>query len=239
MITCGDSHAGKWGWWSNGVEERMLKDYGIQLLYAGQGGRLMYKMAHRDSSDYRGDKSVIATNQIPHNSGPTVNLNSLQAGDIVVVQIGEIDSRIHIPKVAYTQGRSIQDVAREVGSKYMERLREWAKFKPHLTIIVVSVKPPDPYDHEDLAKFPTKENWDEHTNWGRASYRAKGVKALNKSLKAGCRGRIIFADLYDEFADDNGFTDYEACGFTPEDGCHIKNPEPFMKWFSENYDSFE
>jgi len=150
MITCGDSHAGKWGWWSNGVEEKMLEDYGIQLRYAGQGGTLMYKMAH-------GEAPVVPDKQVPHNQPGPTSLNSLKEGDIVVIQLGEIDSRIHIPKVAYTRNRNIQEVAREVGSKYMEKLREWAKSRPHLKIIVVSVKPPDSYDYEDLANFPTKE----------------------------------------------------------------------------------
>lgn len=147
-----------------------------------------------------------------------INISTFaQPGDAVIFVFGEIDCRCQIHKFI-SSNRSYVDVIDGIIKDYFVALQENEKLVP-VKMVVYNVIPPSsevgtPID----PAYPFV-----GTDYDRLTY----VRYFNDQLRAKCADAgYLFMDVYDKYADDEGFLNPEL-----SDGhVHVKDPRYLQEW---------
>lgn len=128
-----------------------------------------------------------------------INESHIKDGDTIIFCLGEIDCRCHIHK-HITDTLSYQDIIDDIVNSYIEGIElivSACKIKLK-NVCVYNVVPP-------IEKYNTAEN-SEYPYLGTDEERKQYVLYFNKKLKEKClEKKYIFFDIYNNYADENGF----------------------------------
>lgn len=141
-------------------------------------------------------------------------------GDIIIFTVGEVDCRCHVHK-HISPSRSYKDVIDDLIINYMETVKLLVSdVGLSLYVYIYNIVPPrkSSYDPERPI-MACKED------------RLKFVKYFNSKLKEECKKNGFgFFDIYDKYADEEGYLIYEfSDGFH-----HIENGKYIMEFINQN-----
>ena len=138
---------------------------------------------------------------------------NIQDGDTIIFCLGEIDCRCHVHKHV-TNASTYQDIIHNIVDRYFEAIElnvSIAQIKLK-NVCVYNVVPP-------IQKHNTHEN-PEYPYLGSDEERKQYVLYFNEKLKEKCREKkYIFFDIYNHYADVNGFLSKELS----DGNVHISN----------------
>lgn len=138
---------------------------------------------------------------------------NIQDGDTIIFCLGEIDCRCHVHKHV-TNASTYQDIIHNIVDRYFEAIElnvSIAQIKLK-NVCVYNVVPP-------IQKHNTHEN-PEYPYLGSDEERKQYVLYFNEKLKEKCREKkYIFFDIYNHYADENGFLSKELS----DGNVHISN----------------
>lgn len=135
---------------------------------------------------------------------------NVKKGDIVIFCMGEIDCRCHIYK-HITKNITYKNIIDNIIENYIEAILLNTE-NMDLKVCIYNVVPP-------IQKYNTPEN-PEYPYLGSDDERKKYVLYFNKILKQKCiLHNFIFFDIYDKYADENGFLNKKLSDVN----VHIKN----------------
>ena len=143
--------------------------------------------------------------------GINVSSYGVNAGDIAVFILGEIDVRVHIGKQVYLKNRDLDDVVQTLAETYVQRIAE-NQMIHHCRCVICAVTPPSGYSYNlegnpeniYLPRVPLEE-------------RAIFTKLLNKKLSQECaKHHILFLNAFEAFAKQDG-----SLNNAFSDGCHV------------------
>ena len=149
---------------------------------------------------------------------------NLEDGDTIIFCLGEIDCRCHVHK-HISDSQTYMDIIDKLVNNYFEAIEinisvSQIKFK---NICVYNVVPP-------IQKYNTPEN-PEFPFMGSDEERKQYVLYFNNSLKEKCFEKgYVFFDVYDKYADENGFLRKDLS----DDNVHIRNGI-YITEFINNY----
>lgn len=183
IFTTGDSHA---QWTFNCIPG--VKVHSISMITMHRVGRM---------NDHIIPEAVAAMN--------------LQPGDWLILACGEIDCRCHVKIQEGRQGRSAEDIIRQLVDEFFERATTLPLNGARLAICFVPPPVPTGKIYHAGVLLPL-----EGSNEERVGY----VRTLNRMLADGCQAcGLPFIDVYDKYADSEGLLRPE-----PSDGSvHIRD----------------
>lgn len=139
-----------------------------------------------------------------------MNINN---GDTIVFCFGEIDCRCHVHK-HINETTTYQEIINNIVNNYIEAIDLNITVSELVlkNICIYNVVPP-------IQKYNTLENI-EYPYLGTDDERKQYVLYFNEKLKEKCsEKKYVFIDIYDKYADENGFLRKELS----DDNVHIKN----------------
>ena len=153
---------------------------------------------------------IIAYNFKQHHLSKVERIvKSLLDNTLVILVVGEVDCRWHIPKQAELQKRSIEDVTNEVVDRYFEGVLDTKKI--HDKVACFGVHPTTLGGHSDNPDQPVYGNW---------QTRNATCVAFNKRLQNLCeKNGVGFITIYDKLVDEENKTREEFY----MDYCHLNH----------------
>lgn len=163
--------------------------------------------------------AVIAYNFYEHHLATVKNLIGYKikptVDDYVMLVVGEVDCRWHLPKRASDTGQDVEAVVNECVDRYFRAIKELNN--TYAKMIVFGAHPSTTGAHNDDFNNPV---------YGDCLFRNKITLQYNKRLEEKClEENIPFVNIFDYLVNENGLTKMEYF----RDYCHLNfKSHPYM-----------
>ena len=141
-------------------------------------------------------------------------------GDYILVPVGEVDCRLHLPRQAFIQNRDISDIVSECLDKF---------FRVFLALRDLGYNPIAWGGHPSSADGIEEED-KEYPKYGDVIYRNEISKIWSSGLKERCSiNKIIYASILEDLIDESG----KPRPGIFQDGCHLANNTNLFSFAAE------